>query len=187
MKEAKTTIVNYKESYIDYGRRCYLLAKNNNGTAGCASLFVLLMIISLIYKALPYIAVVVTVGLFIYLWVYIKKQKTIELQKKEDILKIPLEKFGDDEAEELAKKYEEHEKKNDMHHKDNDSKIPLGKFPDQEVEVLAKKYRGENVSQENGRDQSIRWKFWELKSLLDDGLIDEETYNKKKEELIKKL
>lgn len=129
------------------------MAKSNKGTAGCASLFILLMIISLIYKALPYIAIVAVIALLIYWWIRAKKQKNIEIQNKEDILKIPLEKFGGDEAEELAKKYEKEERLNKT--KDN--------------------------------NQNVKGKIVELKKLLDEGLINEEIYNKRVEELLKSL
>ena len=46
--------------------------------------------------------------LFVW-WMRAKKQKNLEAQQTEDILNIPLEKFGTTEAEELAKKYEQKE------------------------------------------------------------------------------
>lgn len=122
------------------------MAKGNKGSAGCASLLILLMLISLIYKALPYIAVVAVIALLVFWGIHAKKQKNFEMQNKADILKIPLEKFGGDVAEVLAKKYES-----------------------------------------NDNNQDIKGKIVELKSLLDEGLINEEIYNKRVEELLKSL
>lgn len=42
-------------------------------------------------------------------WTKAKKQKNIEAKQMEDVLNTPLETFGDDEASELAKKYEKNE------------------------------------------------------------------------------
>lgn len=41
-------------------------------------------------------------------WRHVKKQKNLEAQQTEEILNTPLEKFGDTEASELARKYEDH-------------------------------------------------------------------------------
>jgi uncharacterized membrane protein len=60
----------------------------------------------------PWIAVLIVFGVIILLallflwWRHAKKQKNLEAQQTEDILKTPLDKFGDTEAEELTKKYD---------------------------------------------------------------------------------
>ncbi|MHC1721388.1 MAG: hypothetical protein AB9844_12080 [Clostridiaceae bacterium] len=51
-------------------------------------------------------AAAIVIVLFTW-WRYAKKQKSLEAQKTEEMLKTPLEKFGDTDAEELAKKYED--------------------------------------------------------------------------------
>lgn len=63
----------------------------------------------------PWITVFVVLGtvilviiLFVW-WKSYKNQKNIEAKRAEDILKTPLNKFGDSKAEDLAKKYEEEE------------------------------------------------------------------------------
>jgi uncharacterized membrane protein len=65
----------------------------------------------------PWISVLIILGvcvlavvLFIW-WQNAKKQKNLEAQQTEQILKTPLEKFGDTEAEDLAKKYDEKDNK----------------------------------------------------------------------------
>lgn len=63
----------------------------------------------------PWIAVFVVIGIIVILvlvifwWSKIKKQKNLEAQQTEDILNTPTEKFGDQEAEDRAKKYEDDE------------------------------------------------------------------------------
>lgn len=53
------------------------------------------------------IALLALAALLFVWWMRAKKQKNLEAQQTEDILNIPLEKFGTTEAEELAKKYEQ--------------------------------------------------------------------------------
>lgn len=61
----------------------------------------------------PWINVLIVFGLLALLivlfawWRHAKKQKNLEAQHNEEILNTPLEIFGGDEAEELAKKYED--------------------------------------------------------------------------------
>ena len=61
------------------------------------------------------IVVVVAAGVLLVLllaffwWKKAKEQKNLEDQRTAEILNTPLEKFGDEEAEELAKKYEKDE------------------------------------------------------------------------------
>ena len=52
-------------------------------------------------------AVVVVVALLYKWWKHAKEQKNLEDQRTQDILNTPLEKFGDTEVEDLAKKYED--------------------------------------------------------------------------------
>ena len=60
----------------------------------------------------PWIAVLIVFGVIILLallffwWRHAKKQKNLEAQQTEDILKTPLETCGNTEAEELTKKYD---------------------------------------------------------------------------------
>lgn len=60
----------------------------------------------------PWIPVLIVLGIVIVIvilfswWRYAKRQRDMEAKRTEEILKTPLEKFGDTEAEELAKKYE---------------------------------------------------------------------------------
>jgi len=54
------------------------------------------------------VAAVLLIGFF--WWSNAKKQKDLEAKRREELLKTPLEKFGDTEAEELAKKYEDKDK-----------------------------------------------------------------------------
>lgn len=60
----------------------------------------------------PWIAVLIVFGVIILLallflwWRHAKKQKNLEAQQTEDILKTPLDTFGNTEAEELTKKYD---------------------------------------------------------------------------------
>ncbi|WP_205076473.1 hypothetical protein [Trichococcus alkaliphilus] len=60
----------------------------------------------------PWIAVLIVFGVTILLallflwWRHAKKQKNLEAQQTEDILKTPLDTFGNTEAEELTKKYD---------------------------------------------------------------------------------
>ena len=61
----------------------------------------------------PWIPVLIVIGVLVILillfvwWRHAKKQKNLEAKQTEDMLKTPLEKFGaDDEAENLAKKYD---------------------------------------------------------------------------------
>ncbi len=60
----------------------------------------------------PWIAVFIVIGvlalvviLFVW-WNHNKKQKNLEAQQTEEMLKTPLEKFGDSEVEDLTKKYD---------------------------------------------------------------------------------
>lgn len=71
----------------------------------------------------PWIPVLIVLGIgsalvvgFVW-WSRAKKQKEIEAKRTEELLNTPLEKFGDTEAEELARKYESESKKadNDIH------------------------------------------------------------------------
>lgn len=61
----------------------------------------------------PWIPVLIILGVLAILvllflwWKNHKKQKNIEAQQTEDILNTPIEKFGDTEAEELGKKYDD--------------------------------------------------------------------------------
>lgn len=61
----------------------------------------------------PWISVLIVFGIVLLMlilftwWRYAKKQKDIEAKRTEEMLNTPLEKFGDTEAEELAKKYED--------------------------------------------------------------------------------
>ena len=61
----------------------------------------------------PWIPVLIVLGvvllavlLFVW-WIRAKRQRNLEAKQTEDILNIPLDKFGTTEAEELAKKYDE--------------------------------------------------------------------------------
>jgi len=64
----------------------------------------------------PWIPVFIVLGVGLVLvvgffwWSNAKKQKDLEAKRTEELLKKPLEKFGDTEFEELAKKYEEKDK-----------------------------------------------------------------------------
>jgi regulatory protein YycI of two-component signal transduction system YycFG len=64
----------------------------------------------------PWIPVFIVLGVGLVLvvgffwWSNAKKQKDLEAKRTEELLKTPLEKFGDTEAEELARKYEEEDK-----------------------------------------------------------------------------
>ena len=51
-------------------------------------------------------AVLLAILLFVW-WIRAKRQRNLEAKQTEDILNIPLDKFGITEAEELAKKYDE--------------------------------------------------------------------------------
>lgn len=51
-----------------------------------------------------------TIILFIW-WRHIKNQKNLEAKQTEEMLSTPIEKFGDTEAEDLTKKYEDHDGK----------------------------------------------------------------------------
>jgi uncharacterized membrane protein len=54
---------------------------------------------------------VVILILILYLWwKKHKEQKNLEAKRREELLKTPLDRFGDTEAEDLAKKYEDDEK-----------------------------------------------------------------------------
>lgn len=59
------------------------------------------------------LGVVVLVAVGFFWWIRAKKQKDLEAKRTEELLKTPLEKFGDTEAEELAKKYEDNNEDND--------------------------------------------------------------------------
>ncbi|MHB1483680.1 MAG: hypothetical protein ACYCYI_03360 [Saccharofermentanales bacterium] len=60
----------------------------------------------------PWIMVFIVFGIFALLlvlyiwWRHLKKQKNLESKQTEDILKTPLEKFGDTELDDLEKKYD---------------------------------------------------------------------------------
>lgn len=65
----------------------------------------------------PWITVFIVLGaaaivfvLFVW-WKNKQRQKDIEAKRTEEMLKTPLDTFGDSEAEELAKKYENENKK----------------------------------------------------------------------------
>lgn len=67
----------------------------------------------------PWIPVLIILGviflvvvLFVW-WRYAKKQKALAQKQTEEMLKTPLEKFGDTEAETLAEKYDENNNGND--------------------------------------------------------------------------
>ncbi|HSN59186.1 MAG TPA: hypothetical protein VLR72_07000 [Clostridiaceae bacterium] len=67
----------------------------------------------------PWIPVLIVLGIgaalvigFVW-WNRAKKQKEIEAKRTEELLNTPLEKFGDTEADELARKYESESKKAD--------------------------------------------------------------------------
>lgn len=137
------------------------MTRAGRGGAGCGTIIIALFIISMIITVIPYIAPVILAYVLFLWWKYAKKQKNLEMQKKEEsikmteeILSTPLEKFGDLEAEALAEKYEYTPMENDNSEKNN---------------------------------QDIRAKFQDLKYLLDEGLIDIEAYNRKKEELLDEL
>lgn len=53
------------------------------------------------------ISVVAVVALLIWFWKKRKEQADLEAKRAEEILKTPLEKFGDKDVEDLAKKYED--------------------------------------------------------------------------------
>jgi uncharacterized membrane protein len=54
---------------------------------------------------------VVILVIILYLWwKKHKEQKNLEAKRREELLKTPLDRFGDTEAEDLAKKYEDDEK-----------------------------------------------------------------------------
>lgn len=61
----------------------------------------------------PWIPVLIVMGVILLIvilfvwWRHAKKQKNLEAQQTEEMLKTPLEKFGDTEAEELGKKYDD--------------------------------------------------------------------------------
>jgi hypothetical protein len=59
------------------------------------------------------LGVVIVVGVGFFWWIRAKKQKNLEAQHMEEVLSTPLEKFGDTEAEELARKYEDKDKDKD--------------------------------------------------------------------------
>lgn len=50
---------------------------------------------------------VVLVAILFIWWRHVQKQKNLEAQQREQIFNTPLEKFGDTEVEDLAKKYED--------------------------------------------------------------------------------
>lgn len=63
----------------------------------------------------PWITVIVVLGVVILIailfawWLYAKKQKNLEAKQTEEMLKTPLETFGDQELEDLTKKYDEND------------------------------------------------------------------------------
>lgn len=57
--------------------------------------------------------VVLVIGIGFLWWLRSKRQKELEAKRTEELLNTPLEKFGDKEVEDLAKKYEEQEKPED--------------------------------------------------------------------------
>lgn len=134
------------------------------GGGGCGTIIIALFIISMIIAVIPYLAPVILAYVLFLWWKHAKKQKNLEMQKNEEInkkmeeiLNTPLEKFGDFEAEALAEKYEH----------------------------TSSMYMETDQSEKSTQD--IKTKFKDLKYLLDEGLIDKETYNKKKEELLDEL
>ena len=64
----------------------------------------------------PWIIVLTILGVLLLLsllymwWSHAKKQKNLEAQQTEEMLKTPLDTFGNTEAEELAKKYDDETK-----------------------------------------------------------------------------
>ena len=59
---------------------------------------------------LEIVGVVFVIGIGFLWWARSKQQKDLEANRTEELLKTPLEKFGDTEADDLAKKYEEKDK-----------------------------------------------------------------------------
>lgn len=64
----------------------------------------------------PWIRVFIVIGMAVFLivlfiwWKKSKEQKNLEAKRREDILKTPLDRFGDTEAEDLLKKYQDDNK-----------------------------------------------------------------------------
>lgn len=64
----------------------------------------------------PWIMVFIVIGMAVFLivlfiwWKKSKEQKNLEAKRREDILKTPLDRFGDTEAEDLLKKYQDDNK-----------------------------------------------------------------------------
>lgn len=52
---------------------------------------------------------VILVGVLFFWWRHAVKQKNLEAKRMEDVLKTPLDQFGNKEAEDLAKKYEDND------------------------------------------------------------------------------
>ena len=67
----------------------------------------------------PWIPVFIVIGiiavivLLLFWWSNVKRQKNIEAKQTQEILNTPLEKFGDQEVEELTKKYEKKDEGNE--------------------------------------------------------------------------
>jgi hypothetical protein len=63
--------------------------------------------------ASPWVYVLIVAGVILVVvigfvwWRHAKKQKNLEAKQTEDMLNTPLEKFGDTEAEERGKKYDD--------------------------------------------------------------------------------
>lgn len=57
------------------------------------------------------LGIVLLIGLLFFWWQRSKQQKNLEAKQTEEILKTPIEKYGNTEAEELAKKYEDKQNK----------------------------------------------------------------------------
>jgi hypothetical protein len=61
----------------------------------------------------PWISVLLVFGVAVVLmvlfiwWRLVKKQKNLEAKRMEEILNTPLDQFGNKEADDLAKKYED--------------------------------------------------------------------------------
>ncbi|MBP7110389.1 MAG: hypothetical protein KBB09_02305 [Firmicutes bacterium] len=99
----------------------------------------------------PWIPVFIVLGIGVALivgfiwWRNAKAQKNLEAKQTEEILKTPIEQFGDKEAEDLAKKYQEEKASAAVGPHDAEMRPagpldPLGKFGDKEAEELAEKY-----------------------------------------------
>jgi len=68
--------------------------------------------------------IVVLAAIMLVWWQNAKNQKNLEARQAEEILKAPLEKFGNTEAEELAKKYDSDDVKPVEPEKTDEPKVP---------------------------------------------------------------